>query len=334
MAATQYEIRELVKIYQGKKVLDIPSLTIKKEKFYGVMGPNGSGKTTLLLILSLLLPPTSGKFYFAGIDVDEVDKHSLRQKMTLVLQNPFLFNTTVENNVAYGLVNRGIKKKKQMERVVECLKLVGLDGFEKRRARELSGGEIQRVAIARALALNPQVLLLDEPNTNIDRESINLLEKILKELNRKFRITIILATHDTSQAYRLADNVICLFDGKIANSPLENLFKGKVSKEGDIFLFDTGRIKVAVLPGKDAVNNISIPPEDIIVSHGSLSASARNSFFGNIFKVADDGDSVWLDVNAGEKLRVKITKKSFQEMNLNLGSRVCLTFKSSSVEVF
>jgi len=334
MDTFQFEIRELTKVYNGKKVLDIPHLTIKKGSIYGVMGPNGSGKTTLLSILSLLLSPTSGKIYFEGIDIDEADKHLLRQKMTLVLQNPLLFSTTVEKNVAYGLKARGIRGGEREERVRECLRLVGLDGFGKRGSKELSGGEVQRVAIARSLALNPMVLLLDEPSANIDRGSMDLLDKILKELNQRFQITVILATHNINQAYRLSDDVICLFEGKVARSPLENLFKGRIVKEHGIFLFDTGRIKVAILLESDEANHISIPPEDIIISHKPLSTSARNSFSGNILNVSDEGDSIRLGVDVGEKLRVKITKKSFQEMNLNLGSHVYLTFKSSSVEVF
>ncbi|UCG66358.1 MAG: ABC transporter ATP-binding protein [Deltaproteobacteria bacterium] len=330
----QFEIRELTKGYHSKKVLDIPSLTIKKGKIYGVIGPNGSGKTTLLSILSLLMPPTSGTIYLEGVDIDKADKHSLRQNVTLVLQNPLLFNTTVGNNIIYGLKARGVKKGEQKKRLEECLKLVGLDGFEKRRAREHSGGEIQRIAIARALALNPRVLLLDEPTANVDRGSVALLEKILKELNQRFKITVILATHDITQAYRISDEVICLFEGKLARSPLENLYRGRVIKDKDISLFETGKIRVAILPEGDEVNHISIPPEDIIVSIKPISTSARNSFSGNISNVFDEGDSVRLEVDVGEKLRVKVTKKSFQEMNLNLGSHVYLTFKSSSVEVF
>ncbi len=334
MDTVQFEIRNLTKVYHGKKVLDIPRLTIKRGGFYGVMGPNGSGKTTLLSVLSLLLPPTSGKIYFEGVDTSKADKRSFRQKITLILQNPLLLNTTVQKNIAYGLKVRRIKGIAQKRRVTECLQLVGLEGFEKRRPREISGGEAQRVAIARALALYPKVLLLDEPTANVDRSNVDLLEKILKELNQRFQITTILATHDINQAYRLADEVIPLFRGKMAKSPAENLFKGRAFKEKDVSLFDTGRIRVAILPERDKASHISIPPGAIIISHKPISTSARNSFFGDIAQVADSGDTVSLEVDAGEKLTVKITKKSFQEMNLNLGSSVYLTFKSSSVEVF
>jgi len=334
MSTAQVEIRNLTKVYHGKKVLDIPSLTIKQGIIYGVMGPNGSGKSTLLSILSLLLPPTSGKIFFKGKNLDELDVHQQRQKMTLVLQNPFLFNTTVEKNIAYGLKYRGINKGEEKKMVAEFLKLVRLDGFEKRRAWELSGGEIQRIAIARALALSPQILLLDEPSSNVDQGSLDIIEQSIKEINRKGRTTVIMATHDITQTYRLSDEVICLFEGKLARSPLENLFRGKVIKHQDLFIFDTGKIQVAVLPESDGARYISLSPGDIIVSPKSLVTSARNSFSGNISHISDEVNSIRLEVDAGERFRVKITKKSFHEMNLNVGSKVYLTFKSSSVEVF
>jgi tungstate transport system ATP-binding protein len=201
--------------------------------------------------------------------------------------------------------------------------------------RELSGGEAQRVAIARALALDPQVLLLDEPTANVDRHGVEQIEIILRELNEKLGITIVVATHDVNQVHRLSDEVIYLFDGMISASPLENLFQGRIVKKGkDLFLFDTGRIQIAMLPQRDSVSRIAIPPEDIIVSHKPISTSARNSFAGAIAQVTDEGDLVNLIVDVGEKLRVKITKRSFQEMQLNLGSPVYVTFKSSSLETF
>jgi molybdopterin-binding protein len=143
------------------------------------------------------------------------------------------------------------------------------------------------------------------------------------------------ATHDVNKVHRLSDEVIYLFDGMLSASPVENLFQGRIVKKNkDLFLFDTGKMQVAILPQRDSVSRIAIPPEDIIVSHKPISTSARNSFAGTIAQVTDDGDLVSLLVNVGEKLRVKITKRSFQEMQLNLGFPVYVTFKSSSIKTF
>jgi len=217
MDGCRFTIRDLTKFYKGKKVLEIPYLTIKKGLIYGVMGPNGSGKTTLLSILSLLAKPTSGRIYFDGLDINghENSGSVLRRQVTMVLQNPFLFNTTVEKNIAYGLRIRGLRKREWRKKVKECLDLVGLTGFEKRKAKELSGGEAQRVAIARGIAVNPTVLFLDEPTANVDIINIEILETIIKELSIRYGTTIIFTTHDLSQAYRLSEEVIVLSEGKI-----------------------------------------------------------------------------------------------------------------------
>ena len=333
--ALLFELRDITKAYNSSEVLNIPRLVIQRGGIYGIMGPNGAGKSTLLSLLAFLIPPSSGRLYWEGTDVATLNRYALRRKVTLIHQNPYLFDSTVRKNIVYGLKGRRIPKAKRDETVNKCLKQVGMLGFEERRARELSGGETQRVAIARALALEPQALLLDEPTANVDRHGVEQLEIILHELNKKHGITIIVATHDVNQAYRLSDEVIYLFAGKIEKSPMENLMKGKiVIKNEDLFLFDTGKIQVVLLPGRDHINHIAIPPEDIIVSHKPITTSARNSFAGTIFHVTDEEDFVSLMVDIGEKLKVKITKKSFQEMGLNLGSAVYVTFKSSSVETF
>jgi molybdopterin-binding protein len=333
--ASLVELRDITKSYNDSQILSIPHLVIKRGGVYGIMGPNGAGKTTLLSIVALLLPPTSGTVYWEGVDIDSMDKNQLRKKVTIITQNPYLFNTTVGKNVAYGLKMRRIQGEQRRKKSKACLDLVGLSGFGKRMASELSGGEVQRVAIARALALDPQLLLLDEPTANVDRHGVEQLEIILKGLNEKLGITIILATHDVNQVHRLSDEVIYLFDGMIAASPMENLFKGRiVRREKDLALFDTGKIQVVLPTERDTASRISIPPEDIIVSHQPISTSARNSFAGTISQVTDEGDLVSLTVDIGEKLRVKITKRSFQEMQLNLGSPVYVTFKSSCIEAF
>jgi len=214
-----FEIKNLTKIYDYRKVLDIPSLDLEEKRIYAFSGPNGAGKTTLLSILNLLLPPSTGRIFYRGLDVLNLgkDKMHVRRQMTMVTQGPYLFNTTVENNVAYGLKMRKVPKSQIRDTVSRCLAKVGLSGFEKRRARELSGGEVQRVAIARALATRPHVFLLDEPTANVDIQTVSILEPLLEELNSRFKTSIIMATHDIDQAHRLAHKVFTLEDGRIVD---------------------------------------------------------------------------------------------------------------------
>jgi tungstate transport system ATP-binding protein len=137
-----FEIRNLTKIYDYRKVLDIPSLNLMEKTIYAFYGPNGAGKTTLLSILNLLLPPSTGSISYRGVDIlnPATDRLIVRREMTMVTQNPYLFNATVESNVAYGLKMRNISKSQTRVTVSRCLAKVGLSGFEKRIARELSGG--------------------------------------------------------------------------------------------------------------------------------------------------------------------------------------------------
>ncbi|MGQ9610966.1 MAG: ABC transporter ATP-binding protein, partial [bacterium] len=214
----------LKKYYNDRLVLDIPYLDFETGRIYALVGPNGSGKTTLLKILNLLEQPTEGKLYFDGHKINK-DIINIRRQMAFVLQDTVLFRTTVYKNVAYGLKVRSVDKKIISSMVFNALNMLGLAGFENRKARQLSAGEAKRVALARALVLKPRVLLLDEPTANIDKQNVQVFETLLKKINVERRTTTIFTTHDLSQAYRLADKVIFLLNGKIIdnNRPI-NLF--------------------------------------------------------------------------------------------------------------
>jgi tungstate transport system ATP-binding protein len=241
----------------------------------------------------------------------------------------------VEKNIAFGLKIRGVAKDQRTAIVDECLEMVRLEGFQKRKARELSGGEAQRIAIARALAIKPKVLFLDEFTSNVDEKSIEVLEEVIVTANKAYGSTIFLVTHDTNQAYRLADTVINLFEGNVVKPSLENLFRGTLKKTNDIYLFDTGRIKIEVLTQRCEGNvYAAVDPRDVVVSLSPLTSSARNSFQGTIFKILVDRASVTLGVSAGEDFTVKVTSDSLREMKLTVGSTVYLTFKTTAVQVF
>jgi tungstate transport system ATP-binding protein len=331
------EIKNLVHQYNGKTVLSVEQHTFEHSAIHAVLGQNGSGKTTLLNIIGLLLKPTSGTLLFDGRDVysDPNAVSELRPHLTTVIQNPVLFDTTVEKNIEFGLKIRGVSKEQRTPIVDECLEMVGMEGFQKRKARKLSGGEAQRIAIARALAIKPEVLFLDEFTSNVDEKSIEVLEEVIVRVNKSYGSTIFLVTHDTNQAYRLADTVINLFEGKVVKPSLENLFRGTLKKINDLYQFDTGRIKIEVLTQKsDGAAYAAVDPRDVVVSLKPLASSARNAFKGIIFKIIVDSASVVLGVRAGEDFIVKVTRESLVEMKLSVGSTVYLTFKTTAVQVF
>ena len=211
-----YRLHAIRKRYGTKTVLEIDSLTIAAGRLYTLTGPNGAGKSTLLGILAFLSPPTEGEVYYAGerVDWDRGSVENRRRKVTLLHQSPYLFGGTVRANVAFGLKARGIRREEQRRIVDEALDSVGLRGFGERKARELSGGEAQRVALARALALKPDVLLLDEPLANIDRESAVLLETVIASLPAR-GTTVVMTTHDPDQLGRLNGEAIRLEGGKV-----------------------------------------------------------------------------------------------------------------------
>lgn len=334
-----FKVRDLKKVYNNKIVLDVDNLNFQEGKIYAIVGPNGSGKTTLLNILNLLEKPDEGQIFFYDQEItnkSNSDTLEIRRKITLVNQDPFLFHSTVYDNIAYGLKIRSIPPKVQKSRIRSALNIVGLFGFKDRKANQLSGGEAQRVVIARALVIEPEILFLDEPTTSIDQKHINVVERVIKKIKKEIKTTVIFTTHDLSQAYRLADEVISLLDGKIIKQVPENLLRGEIIEEEDnLKWFKTaGNIKFAIVSEKVGLAYISIDPRDIILSYEQFQSSARNSFLGKITKIIEQNHLVKLEIDIGIPLVVIITRESFFKMNLNLGSKVYLTFKASAVKLY
>jgi tungstate transport system ATP-binding protein len=210
-----YRLQSIRKSYGSNVALDIEELTIAEGRLYTLTGANGAGKSTLLSILAFLAPPTSGEIFYAGkrVDRDHGSVEEYRRRVTLLHQSPYLFGGSVDDNVAFGLKVRGIRGEEQRRRIDEALDVVGLRGFRDRKARELSGGEAQRVAMARALALKPEVLLLDEPLANIDRETTGLLEAVIASLPAQ-GTTVVMTTHDPDHPGRLNGESIFLEGGR------------------------------------------------------------------------------------------------------------------------
>jgi tungstate transport system ATP-binding protein len=334
-----FKVRNLKKVYNNKIVLDVDNLNFQEGQIYAIVGPNGSGKTTLLNILNLLEKPDEGQIFFYEQEItnkSNSDTLEIRRKITLVNQDPFLFNSTVYDNIAYGLKIRSIPPEVQKSRIKSALNIVGLSGFKDRKANQLSGGEAQRVVIARALVIEPEVLFLDEPTANIDQKHIDVVERIVKKIKKEIKTTVIFTTHDLSQAYRLADEVISLLDGQIIKQVPENLLRGEIVEEEDgLKRFKTmGNIKFTIVSEKIGLAYISIDPRDIILSYEQFQSSARNSFLGKTTKIIEQNHLVKLEMDIGIPLVVIITRESFFKMNLNLGSKVYLTFKASAVKLY
>ena len=337
------------------KIMALNDVTLKvgRNEVFTLIGPNGSGKTTLLRILACIETPDNGSLYLNGERIDDKNRDKAKLNTTLVFQRTALFATSVYNNIAYGLRVRNLSKSQINNTIKRTLKTVRLEGFENRLAKKLSGGEQQRVSLARALALNTSLLLLDEPTANLDPKSASLIEEIIREINQEKQTTIIMATHNLFQAKHIGINAALLVNGCIVKigtvremlsgksgelaelARVENIFSGlsEILEGGTSRLNLENGISIETALQREGKFSVFISPEDIIISKKRFESSARNVFKGNIEEILDYGSLVKLKVNAGKEFVVQITKRSFIEMGLNVGSLVYLTFKASSVRI-
>lgn len=214
------EIRNLTVTSGGRSLLAIPSASFDEGVLYGIVGPSGAGKSTFLRVLNLLEKPHSGSLSFWGQKVDLANLSyskgiHLQRQMAFVAQKPVMFQTTVFENVALGLSYRGVPKSKRAPLVRKALELVGLEAAEGRKATSLSGGEAQRIALARALVLEPKLLLLDEPTSNLDPTNVSIIEQILTRIRKESSMIVLMVTHHLQQAKRLSDQCLFLHQGQI-----------------------------------------------------------------------------------------------------------------------
>lgn len=200
-----------------------------------LIGHNGSGKTTLLRILATLSAPTEGDYIYKGKRIE--DLYELRDKITLVFQEAKMFNSTVEKNIAYGLKMRNLPESEISERVDEGLELIKMQEHADKNAKKLSGGEQQRVALARAFATDPELLLLDEPTSNIDPGNAKIIEEAIKKISGEKDTTVIMATHTLFQTKRLSDRTAHLYDGKILEEGnTEEIFENPKNEKTEKFI--------------------------------------------------------------------------------------------------
>jgi tungstate transport system ATP-binding protein len=211
----ELEILHVFRSYNGNSILRDCSFAFASGRTYVLQGLNGSGKSALFRALALLEQPDSGRVeYRDGGRILAADLE-LRRRITLVLPRTGIFNTTVFNNVAYGLKIRGIARAECQAQVHDALVAVGLAHKKRQRAAELSSGETKRLGIARAMVINPEVFMLDEPTANIDPANTAIIEDIILKLKQERKTTILMITHDPAQAERLGDDLLFMQDGKI-----------------------------------------------------------------------------------------------------------------------
>jgi phospholipid/cholesterol/gamma-HCH transport system ATP-binding protein len=262
-------VKNLTKKFGDNVVLDNISLSVEKGKTTVVIGPSGCGKTVLIKNFIVLLRPSSGEVYFKNRRIDNLPERELNNIRThygFLFQGGALFDSlSVAENIMFPITQHyGITDWRQVEDVVKAkLAMVGLDGFQNYYPANLSGGQKKRVALARAIALNPEVILYDEPTTGLDPIRADIINELILKLQRELGETTVVVTHDMTSVYKIADRIIMLHNGKIiADGDADHI---RNHPHPVVQQFITGQVSeddLAVLRASGAVSKAQFLPRD------------------------------------------------------------------------
>ena len=309
------EIKNVNKYYGKFQALKNINLTIEKGEFISFLGPSGCGKTTLLRTISGLEELNSGHIFLKGKDISNL--HPSKRNFSIVFQSYALFpNMTVWENIAYGLENKKMPKDKIKDKVLEVLEMVGLAGISNKYPNEMSGGQQQRVALARAIALEPDVLLLDEPLSALDAKVREKLRNDIKMLQKKLGLTTIMVTHDQEEALSVSDKIMVMQSGEVmqVGTPREIY-----EKPNSLFVADfIGKINFLS-------DGNSIRPEHIKVVSEIDSETENKTVMREVESWEYLGPSYRLFFrNNKELLKVEVPCEMIDEKNLCVGNKFLL----------
>ena len=345
------------KSFDKVKAVNNVCLGINEGEFFSLLGPSGCGKTTLLRIIAGFEKPENGDVFINGKNVNSVAPNN--RPTNMVFQNYAIFpHLNVSENVGYGLRNTNLSKDKISKKIDESLKLVGLEGYNKRASSALSGGQRQRVALARALILKPRVLLLDEPLSALDKNLREQMQFELRQLQKSVGITFILVTHDQTEALTMSDRVGVMFNGRvdqvatpeqIYNKPETkmvaafigsmNFFETKCleksSKTTTGFHKDLGNVKLLknnIFGVENSKLTIGIRPENLKIISNNLKSQSK-SFTAKIVEKSFMGDTMLYSINLNENynnyhISVSDIKNS---PNPNIGDEISVGFEEDDV---
>jgi tungstate transport system ATP-binding protein len=320
-----------IQVHRGERcILDIEELDVKAGKVYSLIGPNGAGKTTLLNILAFLLRPDKGTMACNDLPVQCTAKayHKLRQKVVLVDQYPILFTGPVWKNIDFALKIRKLSKEQRYVRIAEVLGRVGMQRFANADAHQLSGGETKRIALARALAIEPEILLCDEPTANVDTENQERILEILDYCNKKQKTSLIFATHYLSQAQRLADFSIVLQNGSVSSAGNDNIFSvRRVGTDSETEQWLVGeKLSLTVANSKDTTSSsVQIDPHTIELSRFCDSTdSSATVWKGKIISITSENTEARITVDCGARVDVLLAYDAYSKEQYMLGENVCL----------
>ena len=346
---SEIRIEHARKVYNGKTVvIDDLNLTIENGELFTLLGPSGCGKTTLLRMIAGFNSIEGGDFFFGETRINDMEPS--KRNIGMVFQNYAIFpHLTVRDNVAFGLKQRKVAKEELETRTDEYLKLMQIDQFADRKPDQLSGGQQQRVALARALVINPDVLLMDEPLSNLDAKLRVDMRQAIRDIQHRIGITTVYVTHDQEEAMTISDHIAVMNLGEIqqVGSPKElyhkphnefvanfigktNLIDAKIIKENNKTFLQIGEYKLE-LQEYDHVEpqdvRVSIRPEEFIKDEsGVIEATVDDSVYL--------GSSVNYLLNTNFAERIEVTEESTFEENLKPGDVIHLTVNTSKINIF
>ena len=297
-------LKNISKKYKDKEILKNITFDIKEGELVCILGPSGCGKTTLLNIIGGFVSDYSGDVFLSDENINNIPPE--KREIATVFQSYGLFtHKNVIDNVSYGLKLLKIDRNTREKRAQEMLEKVGLAGYDKKKIKELSGGEQQRVAIARSMVLNPKLLLLDEPLSNLDVHLRDVMRKEIKRIQKQFGVTMIIVTHDQEDAFKLADRVIVINEGHIeqVGTP-EELYKQPKSNFISSFIGENNIID----------ENLVIRPEEITIK-------LDDSGDGEVVDVTYLGATVEYLVGTSDGNTLKVLMMSTAE-RFNIGDKV------------
>ena len=347
--SNQVIIKDAVKRYGDFTALNGVSLDIREGEFFTLLGPSGCGKTTLLRMIAGFNSIEGGDFYFGDKRINDVPAH--KRDIGMVFQNYAIFpHLTVRENVAYGLKARKVPAKDIAPRVNEALELVQISHLADRKPNELSGGQQQRVALARAFVIEPSVLLMDEPLSNLDAKLRVQMRSVIKKLQRRLGITTIYVTHDQEEALAISDRIAVMKDGHIMQIGTPNEIYAKPQNP-----FVAGFIGVsnflgcevsAPAGGNAAVSiknelNITVPVSRAYTGKGKISARPEQLFFsaegmpGTVLFSTFLGDFIEYEVELddGQSLIVNEYTKDTSAVHSD-GEKVHLSFDPLRISLY
>ncbi len=347
--SNQVIIKDAVKRYGDFTALNGVSLDIHEGEFFTLLGPSGCGKTTLLRMIAGFNSIEGGDFYFGDKRINDVPAH--KRDIGMVFQNYAIFpHLTVRENVAYGLKARKVPAKDIAPRVNEALELVQISHLADRKPNELSGGQQQRVALARAFVIEPSVLLMDEPLSNLDAKLRVQMRSVIKKLQRRLGITTIYVTHDQEEALAISDRIAVMKDGHIMQIGTPNEIYAKPQNP-----FVAGFIGVsnfldcevsAPAGGNAAVSiknelNITVPVSRAYTGKGKISARPEQLFFsaegmpGTVLFSTFLGDFIEYEVELddGQSLIVNEYTKDTSAVHSD-GEKVHLSFDPLRISLY